>query len=66
VANDDLVARIAAWTGGTRGLVCANCGRRSWGKARGWQALLGYTLREDEFPHAFVFCPECAEGEFGG
>jgi hypothetical protein len=28
-------------------------------------ALLGYDLREDESPEAFVFCLECAEREFG-
>jgi len=30
-----------------------------------WQSHLGYDPREDERPEAFVFCPECAEREFG-
>jgi hypothetical protein len=30
------------------------------------QSHLGYDLREDEWPEAFMFCPECADQEFGG
>jgi len=33
--------------------------------AKGWQSQLGYDLWEDEWPEAFVFCPECTEREFG-
>jgi hypothetical protein len=28
-------------------------------------SYLGYDPREDEWPEAFAFCPECAEREFG-
>ena len=40
-------------------LVCVECGKQSEGSARGWRALL--TI-DDE---AAVYCPECAEAEFG-
>jgi hypothetical protein len=43
---------------------CAECGSESDDDARGWVALLGYDPREDEFPSAFVFCPDCAQREF--
>jgi hypothetical protein len=63
--DDDLVRRIEAATGEGRILTCSECGARSSGRAQGWQAWIGYDLREDESPEAFVFCPECAEREFG-
>lgn len=47
------------------GLTCVECGVRSSGRAQGWQALLGYDPREDEWPEALMFCPECAERESG-
>jgi hypothetical protein len=47
-------------------LLCAECGATSPPDAAGWQAFLGYDLREDERSEAFVFCPDCAEREFGG
>jgi hypothetical protein len=46
-------------------LVCAECGADAPPDAKGWRALLGYDVREDEWPEAFVFCPECAKREFG-
>ena len=46
-------------------LVCAQCGREAPPDAKGWVMHLGYDPREDEWPVAFVFCPECAEREFG-
>jgi hypothetical protein len=47
-------------------LTCAECGALSPPDALGWRALLGYDPREDEQAEAFVFCPACAEREFGG
>jgi hypothetical protein len=53
-------------------LTCAECGRQSDEKATGGEADLGADdideLPEDEEPRrllAFVFCPECANREFG-
>jgi len=45
-------------------LVCAERGLEAPPHAVGWQAHLGYDPREDEWPEAFVFCPECAKREF--
>jgi hypothetical protein len=47
-------------------LLCAECPALSPPGARAWRALLGYDPRRDEWSEAFVFCPECAEREFGG
>jgi hypothetical protein len=47
-----------------RPLRCAECGREADDTARGWRALHGRETPEDE-PEAFVFCPGCAEREFG-
>ena len=44
-------------------LTCAVCGVESKGKARGWRALLG--REDDDAVTVQVFCPECAEREFG-
>jgi hypothetical protein len=53
-------------------LTCAECGRHSDENAADSQAHLGWDdideAAEDERPTralAFVFCPECAEREFG-
>ena len=35
------------------------------GKARGWRALLNGEPDVDEFDLVPVFCPDCAEREFG-
>jgi hypothetical protein len=43
---------------------CVECGRvPSLPDARGWHAYL--TVDEDEPVEAAVYCPECAEREFG-
>jgi hypothetical protein len=53
-------------------LTCAECRRQSDENATGWEADLGADnideIAKDEEPRrvlAFVFCPECAEREFG-
>jgi hypothetical protein len=53
-------------------LICCECGRQSAEGATGWQAHLGADdideIAEDEEPQrvsAFMFCPECAQREFG-
>jgi hypothetical protein len=33
--------------------------------APGWHAYLGGVLDADEEPEVLVFCPDCAEFEFG-
>ena len=45
-------------------LVCVECGRTSTGSAEGWRSLLGggYDIGELEAP---VYCPGCAQAEFG-
>jgi hypothetical protein len=48
----------------TVALCCAECGEESEGSAQDWVALLGEDPREDDFPSAVVFCPDCAEREF--
>jgi hypothetical protein len=42
-------------------LVCAECGAASDAGAEGWRAFLTC----DEPAEAAVFCPDCAELEFG-
>ena len=44
-------------------LTCVECGRVQPGGARGWKAYL--TTDEDDPAEAVVYCPECAEREFG-
>jgi hypothetical protein len=46
---------------GSRPEVCANCGRARENAERGWRAY----LTDDTPPSVEVFCPECAEEEFG-
>jgi DNA-directed RNA polymerase subunit RPC12/RpoP len=46
-----------------RNLRCAECGREQTAGELGWKAYL--TTDEDEPAEASVYCPECAEGEFG-
>lgn len=47
-------------------LVCAECGRRAPEDARGWRALIGHDPEHKLGPQTvYVFCPECAEREFG-
>ena len=47
-------------------LRCAQCDRPGEGAMVGWRAMLG-TDGEGDDPRveAFVFCPDCAEKEFG-
>lgn len=45
-------------------LRCTECGRPADEDMKGWQALHGRSEAEDQ-PETFVFCPECAEQEFG-
>lgn len=49
----------AAKAGDTTALTCVECGADSSPEASGWRA---YLTIDDE---AVVFCPECAEREFG-
>jgi hypothetical protein len=46
-------------------LVCAECGAVSPPDAHGWQAHIGYDVRDDEPPEVFTYCPECAERSSG-
>ena len=50
-----------------RKLVCVECGKRARRRhARGWWALIPYEPdREPKLETVYVFCPECAEREFG-
>lgn len=47
---------------------CVECGRafESEVEAHGWRAYLVPELKDDDEPEDFaVYCPECAEREFG-
>jgi hypothetical protein len=44
-------------------LACVECGRVQAAGEREWRAYL--TADEDEPADAVVYCPECAEREFG-
>lgn len=44
-------------------LRCVECGREQAVDERGWRAYL--TTDEHEPAKALVYCPECAEREFG-
>jgi hypothetical protein len=45
----EIVLRIRRYLGG---LTCVECGGWSSGQAKGWRALLGYDLRQDELARA--------------
>ena len=47
----------------TERLTCVECGREQTAGERGCRAYL--TDDEDELAEAIVYCPECAEPEFG-
>ena len=49
--------------GHAEGLDCIECGREEASDERGWKAYL--TTDEDEAAEAVVYCPDCAEREFG-
>jgi hypothetical protein len=44
-------------------LTCVECRREQGDDERGWHAYL--TTDEDDSAEALVYCPECAEREFG-
>jgi len=44
-------------------LVCVECGREQIADERGWRSLL--TTDEEEPVEALIYCPDCAEDEFG-
>ena len=46
-------------------LVCEECGKVAPDDAKGWRAFLGVDVNRDEGTRVYVFCPECAEREFG-
>jgi hypothetical protein len=46
-------------------LVCHECQRISDLQARGWRAYRGDVRGEDATPTVVVYCPSCAEREFG-
>jgi hypothetical protein len=47
-------------------LVCEECGRVAPDNAKGWRAFLGVDVNEEEEgTRVYIFCPECAEREFG-
>jgi hypothetical protein len=43
-------------------LTCGECGREQREGERGWKA---YLPPHDEPPETLIFCPECADREFG-
>lgn len=49
--------------------MCAACGvtadSYAYGWRGGWRAYLAYEAAVDDFPYAVLFCPKCAEREFG-
>jgi hypothetical protein len=48
-------------------LRCEECGKVAEPDTKGWRAFLGVGLEDDHASDRFVcvFCPECAEREFG-
>jgi hypothetical protein len=47
-------------------LRCDECDKVAEGAMKGWRALLGTdALDEHEPTNTYVFCPDCAEREFG-
>jgi DNA-directed RNA polymerase subunit RPC12/RpoP len=47
-------------------LCCADCGAEAHSMTRGWLAVHAQVPDEDEQPLVVIYCPECAEREFGG
>jgi len=45
-------------------LQCIECGRES-ATGRRWRAYLATDPRDDDSPEVAVYCPICAEREFG-
>ena len=46
-------------------LRCVECGAIADVEARGWRAFIAHNPDEDELPEIAVYCPDCAEREFG-
>ena len=44
---------------------CQECGVRADEQARAWRAYRGDVPGEDDQPTVLVYCPDCAEREFG-
>lgn len=44
---------------------CEECGQIADAEMKGWRALLGVTDDQYRGLTAHLFCPECAEREFG-
>lgn len=55
-ALEQVVNELRATLGG---LACCECGLRSSGRAQGWEA------HRADLEEVVVYCPECAEREFG-
>ena len=64
----DIADAVTATRARSLGMVlwCAECGAESDELATGWRAFLGAALDEDEQEaELLMFCPACAEREFG-
>ena len=47
-------------------LRCEECGKQGHGAMKGWRALPGADVDDEDAPiRVYVFCPDCAEREFG-
>jgi hypothetical protein len=47
-------------------LRCAECGKVGEGSMEGWRAMLGTDMDDENAPtETHLFCPACAEREFG-
>jgi hypothetical protein len=45
---------------------CAECGKLGEGSMEGWRAMLGTDVDDENAPtETHLFCPVCAEREFG-
>jgi hypothetical protein len=46
-------------------LVCVECAAESTGNAEGWRAYVAFLEEDGEPPEVVLYCPRCAEFEFG-
>jgi hypothetical protein len=45
---------------------CAECGKLGEGSMEGWRAVLGVDIDDEDAPaRTYLFCPACADREFG-
>jgi len=45
---------------------CAECGKVGEGWMEGWRAMLGTDIDDEDAPtETYLFCPACADREFG-